>query len=222
MRASHLLTICTWYFKSLFHEIDFLTSFFVYFELDFCRQVWNRQNIYFKNQVQKSIISCYKDFKNQVQINRSSVKNKLNFLNLVSLGGNLLTFKLLQCSAAVLSTKTEFVPPSFLCRSNKGKRTWVATLDCCCCCCWCHKKNWVQAISCLGALAHWDGNVRQELSIHSEILSIPIAIYRACTVALPQNESSSCINSRHISLFECTFVIQQSRPWNSTTCLHQQ
>ena len=158
--------------KSLVHKIDFLTWFFVYFELDFCRQVWNRQNIYFKNQVQKSIISCYKDFKNQVQINRSSVKNKLNFLNLVSLGGNLITFKLLQCSAAVLSTKTEFVPPSFLCRSNKGKRTWVATLDCCCCCCWCHKKTeYKPYLACLGALAHWDGNVRQEYPLWNLVYS---------------------------------------------------
>ena len=32
-----LLSICTWFLKSVFHEIDFWTWFFVYFELDFCR-----------------------------------------------------------------------------------------------------------------------------------------------------------------------------------------
>ena len=64
------LLICTWFLKSLVYELDFLTWFFnLIFEFDFLscisnwnfacytgskNQVWNRQKIKFKSQVQKS------------------------------------------------------------------------------------------------------------------------------------------------------------------------
>ena len=52
------LSICTRFFKSLFHEIDFLTWFFSLFQTWFllpCKNlVWNRQKIKLKTQAKKS------------------------------------------------------------------------------------------------------------------------------------------------------------------------
>ena len=77
---SDTLSICTRFLKSLVHEIYFRTWFLTLYFLSIsnliftacvaCKnQVWNRQKIKFKNQVQKSILWT-RYFKNQVQMDR--------------------------------------------------------------------------------------------------------------------------------------------------------
>ena len=79
------LSICTWFLKFVFHEIDFWTWFFVYFKLDFfCLSSLKKikfeidektiSKIKFKNQFHE-----IKIFKNQVQIDGGNVYLKLKW-----------------------------------------------------------------------------------------------------------------------------------------------